>query len=118
MGKEGVFAFACDEDGVTLSRHSCSNIDFAKSDITRMGHENEQSSRYPEGFRTVWEDKPPANWDGYGGHVPPHAPTCRPDEPRPISSLSAEEAEVMVNKFAGTTPETTPPAKINTDNDR
>tara|TARA_R110002050_G_scaffold243758_1_gene380247 strand:+ start:1578 stop:1964 length:387 start_codon:yes stop_codon:yes gene_type:complete len=59
-----VIAYACDEEGVTLSQHYCSNEGFARSDIVGMGHEKEYAKRYPEGYRTEWVGTPPGNWDG------------------------------------------------------
>ena len=60
-----VIAYACDEEGKTLSQHYCSNENFARSDIVGMGHEADYAKRYPEGYRTEWIGTAPADWDGH-----------------------------------------------------
>lgn len=57
-----VLAYACDEDGKTLSSHYCSSPWWAEQDIMGESHHADYRKRYPEGFRLEWIGSPPDDW--------------------------------------------------------
>lgn len=60
--------WACDEDGVTLSSHYCSE-GWANKDMFRAQHAYRYSRRYPDGYTADWVGSAPSNWDRARGYV-------------------------------------------------
>lgn len=64
-----VIAYACDEDGKTLSSHFCSDEHWAAHDIMNESHRGVYSERYPDGYRMEWIGSPPDDWQGHVKHT-------------------------------------------------